>query len=134
MDMFKYLMGEEGEEDKGVFGSMIGREEHGWNFPGVVVNGKISVERMKVLTPAYGITSSLASTGLVAMRIFGNDVPDDIGEEIKTAIENVRGTMAKYIDGTVGAVGMKTAIEQGRVRATEIRKQLTAARRGRHNN
>ena len=117
MDMLRYLIGEEGEEDEGLLASIIGQEVG--HFRGLLVNGELSHEKVGVLAPALG---------LAAMRIFGNDVPDDIGEEITTAIENLRGAMAGYMGGQVDAAGVKAAIKEGRTRATEIRKTLKTPR------
>jgi hypothetical protein len=126
MDVLRYLIGEEGEEDEGLLASMIGQGVG--HFRGLLVNGELSHEKVGVLAPAYDATLSLAKMGLAAMRIFGNDVPDDIGEEITTAIENLRGTMAGYMGGQVDAAGVKAAIKEGRTRATEIRKALKTPR------
>ena len=127
MDILKYLIGEEGEEDEGLLASIIGQGVG--HFRGLLVNGELSHEKVGVLAPAYDATLSLAKMGLAAMRIFGNDVPDDIGEEIKTAIENLRGAMAGYMGGQVDAAGVKAAIKEGRTRATEIRKTLKASKK-----
>jgi hypothetical protein len=126
MDILKYLIGEEGEEDEGLLASMIGQGVG--HFRGLLVNGELSHEKVGVLAPAYDATLSLANVGLAAMRIFGNDVPDDIGEEITTAIENLRGAMAGYMGGQVDAAGVKAAIKEGRAKATEIRKALKTPR------
>ena len=126
MDMLKYLIGEEGEEDEGLLASMIGQGVR--HFRGLLVNGELSHEKVGVLAPAYDATLSLAKMGLAAMRIFGNDVPDDIGEEITTAIENLRGAMAGYMGGQVDAAGVKVAIKEGRAKAAEIRKALKTPR------
>jgi hypothetical protein len=126
MDILRYLIGEEGEEDEGLLASMIGQGVG--HFRGLLVNGELSHEKVGVLAPAYDATLSLAKMGLAAMRIFGNDVPDDIGEEITTAIENLRGAMAGYMGGQVDAAGVKAAIKEGRAKATEIRKALKTPR------
>jgi len=127
MDVLRYLIGEEGEEDEGLLASMIGQGVG--HFRGLLVNGELSHEKVGVLAPAYDATLSLAKMGLAAMRIFGNDVPDDIGEEITTAIENLRGTMAGYMGGQVDAAWVKAAIKEGRAKATEIRKALRALKK-----
>jgi len=130
MDILRYLIGEEGEEDEGLLASMIGQGVR--HFRGLLVNGELSHEKVGVLAPAYDATLSLAMMGLAAMRISGNDVPDDIGEEISTAIEKLRGAMTGYMGGQVDAAGVKAAIKEGRTRASDITKRLTAARQQRH--
>jgi len=123
MNIMRYLIGDEDEEDKGLFAQIIGQQAK--HLRSLVVNGELSHEKMKILMPAYDATLSFIKVGSAAMRIFrGPDIPDDIGEEIKTGIEKLRGMMAKYIDGTVDAAGMKAAVKEGRAKAAEIRKAL----------
>jgi hypothetical protein len=92
----------------------------------VKVKGELTPERKQLVESTNDV--GLMELGMEAVRLFGPDVPDDIGEEITTAIENLRGTMAGYMGGQVDAAGVKAAIKEGRTRATEIRKALKTPR------
>ena len=61
MNMLEYLIGVEGKEDKDLYASILGEEEEGGDFPGVVVNGEMSLERIRVLNQAYITILSLTS-------------------------------------------------------------------------
>jgi hypothetical protein len=63
------------------------------------------------------------------MRIFGRDVPDDIGQEIKTAIENLRGTIAGYLGEQIDAAAMRAAVKEARAKTAKIRKALRALKK-----
>jgi hypothetical protein len=132
MDILEYLIDAEGEEDKGILAGMLGKEEEGWHMPGIVVDGETSLERIEVLMPAHTTTLSLVNTGIAAAHIFGTDIPDDIGEEIIAAIETVRRTIGRYRAGQADAVEVKAATKEGRAKASDITKRLTAARQQRH--
>ena len=124
MNMLEYLIGVEGKEDKALYAGIVGEEEEGWNFPGVVVDGEMSLERMRVLNQAYITILSLTSLALKAIHIFGQDVPDDIGEEIIAPIEEVQRTIRDYRAGRADAEGVGAAVKEGRAKATEIREIL----------
>lgn len=88
----------------------------------VKVKGELTPERKQLVESTNDV--GLMEVGLEAVQIFGMDVPDSIGREITTAIENLRGATAGYCDETVDTATMKEAIEQARARAAEIRKAL----------
>jgi hypothetical protein len=111
MNMREYL---KGEEDKGLMETSISD-----------LKGDLSLE---VLALAYNTINSLVNAGILAMRIFGQDVPDDIGEEIRAEIEKVRGVIRGYCAGQVDAAGVRTAVKEGRARATKVREALKAPR------
>ena len=121
MNMLEYLVGIEGEEDKALYAGILGQEEEGWNFPGIVVNGEMSLERMRVLSEAYNTMLSLTGAALTAARIFGEDIPDDIGEKIIAPIEEVRRAIIGYRAGRVDAEGVRAVVKEGRAKTTEIR-------------
>ena len=124
MNMLEYLIGVEGKEDKALYAGIEGGEEEGWNFPGVVVDGEMSLERMRVLNQAYITMLSLTSLALKAIHIFGQDVPDDIGEKIIAPIEELQRTIRGYHSGRVNAEGVGASVKEGRAKAREIREIL----------
>ena len=116
MEIWKYLIG----------GDVESRGEERLNLSGV---DKLTQQRVEVLLLAFNASNSLSKAGLAAMRIFGRDVPDDIGQEIKTAIENLRGTIAGYLGEQIDAAAMRAAVKEARAKAAEIRKALRALKK-----
>ena len=73
MDILKYLIGEEGEEDEGLLASMIGQGVG--HFRGLLVNGELSHEKVGVLAPAYDATLLSPRWGLPLCGYLGTTYP-----------------------------------------------------------
>jgi len=94
------------------------------HFPGLISGDKLSHERLKCLLPAHDAATTLSGVGITAMRIFGPDIPDDVGKEIKAAIEKLRELICNYTRGPADATEIKAAVREARAKAAEIRKAL----------
>jgi ubiquinone biosynthesis protein UbiJ len=116
MNIWRYLIG----------GHVESREEERLSLSGA---DKLTQQRVEVLLLAFDASNSLSKAGLAAMRIFGRDVPDDIGQEIKTAIENLRGTIAGYLGEQIDAAAMRAAVKEARAKTAKIRKALRALKK-----
>ena len=90
----------------------------------VKMRGEVTQERAQMAQSVWNTGVSLINVGLVAAKTFGRDIPDILGKEIKTAIQNLDGTMARYLDNAIDATSMKTAIRQAQGRAAELRESL----------
>ena len=130
MNMLEYLIGVEHEEDKALYAGILGEEEEGWNFPGVVVDGEMSLERMRVLNQAYITILSLTSLALKAIRIFGQDVPDDIGEKIIAPIEEVRRTISDYHAGRADVEAVRAVVKEGQAKPPVDKRASSPAAQG----
>jgi len=123
MDMLEFLVGKEGGEDKGVIGSPLRPS----GLPGL--GGELSHERARILLAAYNAKASLVGVGITAMQVFGRDVPDQIGQDLKTAFQSIAAVTTGYIDGTVDTKTLKTATKEARAKAVQMRKELKAGKR-----
>jgi len=91
----------------------------------VKMRGEVTQERAQMAQFAWNTGVSLINVGLMAAKTFGREIPDTIGREIRTAIETLDGTMARYLDYRIDATTVRTAIRQAQDRVEEIKKSLT---------
>jgi hypothetical protein len=90
----------------------------------VKMRGEVTQERAQMAQSVWDAGVSLINVGLVAAKTFGRDIPDSLGEELKTAIETLDGTMTRYLDNRVDATAMKTAIRQAQGRVAQFSESL----------
>jgi hypothetical protein len=90
----------------------------------VSMRGEITHEKAQMAQFVCDAGVSLVRVGLTAVKTFGRDIPDSIGHEIRTAIENLDGTMLSYLDDAVDAATMKAAIRHAQGRAAQINDSL----------
>ena len=118
MDIVKCFMDEKDAEGRSFL-------DGGWYFPSLpTVEGRKPHESKDLLVSAYATIISLHDLGWAAVRICGRDIPDEIGQAIKSTFGNLRGTMKSYDAGAIEAAAAGTAVEEGRAKAAKIGKAL----------
>jgi hypothetical protein len=123
MDIVKCFMD---DEDAGGRSFLDG----GWYFPGLpTIEGRRPHESLDLLVSAYATVISLHNVGWAAVRICGRDIPDDIGQAIKSVFGNLRGTVKSYNAGAIEAAAAGAAVEEGRAKAAKIGKALKALKK-----
>jgi hypothetical protein len=90
----------------------------------VKMRGEVTEERAQMAQSVWDTGVSLINVGLVAAKTFGRDIPGSLGKKLKTAIENLDGTMTLYLDNTVDATAMKIAIRQAQGRVAKLSESL----------
>lgn len=86
----------------------------------VRMRGEFTQERVQIAQFAWDAGVSLIGVGLRAVKRFGRDIPDAIGQDIKNAIENLDGMVTRYLDNGVDTAAMKAAIRQANGTAVQI--------------
>ena len=84
------------------------------------MRGEFTQERAQITQSAWDAGVSLIGVGLKAVKTFGRDISDSIGQEIRTAIENLDGVMVRYLDHGVDVATMKAVTRQAHCTVTQI--------------
>jgi len=126
MDLRKYLFGD-GKKDKGVVGK-IAQEE--WRLMSLAKRDQRGqyFHKIAMVFKAYNTIFSLMRVWLDVTKLFGFNIPNEIGREIKRAIEDLCGAATEYIDNPVSSMRIRTAVKLGRCAAVEFRKAIKARR------
>jgi len=98
----------------------------------VKVRGEMTQERVQMAQSVWDANVSLINVGLMAAKTFGRDIPESIGRELKTAIEQLDRTMVGYLDERVDPTTMRTAIRHAQGKAEEMSKAVKIGRKADH--
>jgi hypothetical protein len=116
MDMFEFVIGD---------GRLLEEEADELYFVQKgITSGKLDYETTQLLLLAGDIVHSLASTGLLAEKLFSMNVPVDLENEIQSAIVEAKSAKKRFRAEQIDTKELRAEIRRAKVNLRDMRKKV----------